>query len=81
MNHPDIISVGPNAGEMISEGVLAIEYGASAEDIARTCHAHVRLSHHPLYTVARPLTIRLQPTLSEAFKEAAMAAYDKAIHF
>lgn len=52
---------GPNAGEMISEAVLAIEYGASSEDIARTCHAH--------------------PTLSEAFKEAAMATYDKAIHF
>ena len=33
---------GPNAGEMIAEGVLAVEYGASAEDIARTCHAHVR---------------------------------------
>ena len=33
---------GPNAGEMISEAVLAIEYGASAEDIARTTHAHVR---------------------------------------
>lgn len=32
--------IGPNAGEMISEAVLAIEYGASAEDIARTCHAH-----------------------------------------
>jgi len=28
------------AGEMIAEGVLGIEYGASAEDIARTCHAH-----------------------------------------
>jgi dihydrolipoamide dehydrogenase len=34
--------VGPNAGEMISEAVLAIEYGASSEDIARTSHAHVR---------------------------------------
>lgn len=33
--------MGPNAGEMIAEGVLAMEYGASAEDIARTCHAHV----------------------------------------
>lgn len=33
--------IGPNAGEMIAEGVLAVEYGASAEDIARTCHAHV----------------------------------------
>ncbi|KAJ3405792.1 dihydrolipoamide dehydrogenase precursor [Chytriomyces hyalinus] len=53
--------IGPGAGEMIAEAVLAIEYGASSEDIARTCHAH--------------------PTLSEAFKEACMATYDKAIHF
>ncbi|KAG5438307.1 hypothetical protein PCANB_002795 [Pneumocystis canis] len=54
--------IGPNAGEMIAEGVLAIEYGASAEDIARTTHAH--------------------PTLSEAFKEAALNAWSgKAIHF
>ena len=53
--------VASNAGEMIAEGVLGMEYGASSEDIARTCHAH--------------------PTLSEAFKEAAMATYDKPIHF
>lgn len=50
-----------NAGEMIAEGVIALEYGASSEDIGRTCHAH--------------------PTLSEAFKEACMATYDKPIHF
>ena len=36
--------IGSNAGEMIAEAVLAIEYGASAEDIARTCHAHPTLS-------------------------------------
>jgi dihydrolipoamide dehydrogenase len=53
--------VGPNAGELIGECVLALEYGASSEDIARTCHAH--------------------PTLSEAVKEAALAAGGKAIHF
>lgn len=53
--------VGSNAGEMIMEGVIAVEYGAASEDIARTCHAH--------------------PTLSEAFKEAALATYDKPIHF
>lgn len=35
-----MVGAGPNAGEMIAEGVLAIEYGASAEDVARTCHAH-----------------------------------------
>lgn len=53
--------IASNAGEMIAEGVLAMEYGASAEDIGRTCHAH--------------------PTMSEAFKEAAMATYDSPIHF
>ena len=36
--------IGPNAGEMIAEGVLAVEYGASSEDVARTCHAHPTLS-------------------------------------
>ena len=36
--------IGPNAGEMVGEGVLAMEYGASSEDIARTCHAHPTLS-------------------------------------
>jgi len=53
--------IGAGAGEMIAEVVLGIEYGASSEDIARTCHSH--------------------PTLSEALKEACMAAYDKPIHF
>lgn len=47
--------IGPNAGEMIGEATLALEYGASCEDIARVSHAH--------------------PTLSEAFREANMAAY------
>ena len=28
------------AGELINEAVLAMEYSASAEDIARVCHAH-----------------------------------------
>ncbi|XP_077300278.1 dihydrolipoyl dehydrogenase [Arctopsyche grandis] len=32
--------IGPGAGELINEAVLAIEYGASAEDVARVCHAH-----------------------------------------
>ena len=36
--------MGPNAGEMIAEGVLGMEYGASSEDVARTCHAHPTLS-------------------------------------
>ncbi|KAF2819783.1 dihydrolipoyl dehydrogenase [Ophiobolus disseminans] len=53
--------IGANAGEMIAEGTLALEYGASSEDVARTCHAH--------------------PTLAEAFKEAAMATFDKAVHY
>jgi len=32
--------IGPHSGDMIAEIVLAMEFGASAEDIARTCHAH-----------------------------------------
>lgn len=48
------------AGEMIHELVMAMEYGATVEDIARTSHGH--------------------PTLSEAIKEAALAAYFKPIH-
>lgn len=36
--------MGPNAGEMIAEAGLAMEYGASAEDVGRTCHAHPTLS-------------------------------------
>ncbi|XP_046913356.2 dihydrolipoyl dehydrogenase, mitochondrial [Dermatophagoides farinae] len=43
------------AGELINEAVLAMEYGASAEDVARVCHAH--------------------PTVSEALREANLAAY------
>ncbi|XP_074307350.1 dihydrolipoyl dehydrogenase, mitochondrial-like [Silene latifolia] len=34
----------PNAGELIHEAVLALQYGASSEDIARTCHAHPTMS-------------------------------------
>lgn len=49
-----------DAGTMIAECALAMEYRASAEDIARTCHAH--------------------PTTNEAVKEAALAAYSKALH-
>jgi dihydrolipoamide dehydrogenase len=36
--------IGPDAGTMIAEAVLAKEFGASAEDVARTCHAHPTLS-------------------------------------
>jgi dihydrolipoamide dehydrogenase len=36
--------VGPDAGTMIAEAALAMEFGASSEDIARTCHAHPTLN-------------------------------------
>jgi len=36
--------IGPDAGTLIAEAALAKEFGASAEDIARTCHAHPTLS-------------------------------------
>jgi len=54
--------IGSVAGELIAEACLAMEYGASCEDVARVCHAH--------------------PTVSEAFREANVAAYaGKAINF
>jgi len=52
--------IGPEAGDLIQEAVVAMEFGASAEDLARTSHGH--------------------PGLSEAVKEAALGAYDKALH-
>tara|TARA_Y100001960_G_C14556315_1_gene768397 strand:- start:658 stop:822 length:165 start_codon:yes stop_codon:yes gene_type:complete len=36
--------IGPHAGELIGEISVAMEFGASAEDIARTCHAHPTFS-------------------------------------
>lgn len=36
--------IGPDAGNMIHEIVLAMEFGGSAEDVARTCHAHPTLN-------------------------------------
>ena len=52
--------IGPDAGTLIAEAAVLMEFGGSAEDLARTCHAH--------------------PTLSEAVKEAALAASGRAIH-
>ena len=36
--------VGPEAGNMIAEAAVAMEFGGSAEDLARTCHAHPTLT-------------------------------------
>ena len=36
--------LGPSAGELIHEVCVAMEFGAAAEDLARTCHAHPTLS-------------------------------------
>ncbi len=52
--------VGAGAGDMIHEAAVLMEFGGSAEDLARTCHAH--------------------PTMSEAVREAAMAAWWKPVH-
>jgi dihydrolipoamide dehydrogenase len=51
---------GPRASDMIAEAVAVMEFQGTAEDIARTCHAH--------------------PTLSEALREAALAANGRVIH-
>ena len=52
--------LGPRAGDLIAEAVLAIKHGLTATDIAHCSHAH--------------------PTLSETFREAALAVHDRAIH-
>jgi dihydrolipoamide dehydrogenase len=52
--------VGASVGELIQEAAVLMEFGGSAEDLARTTHAH--------------------PTMSEAVREAAMAAWFKPIH-
>ena len=52
--------IGAEAGTMIAEAGMAMEFSASAEDIGRVCPAH--------------------PTVNEAMKEAALAAWDKPIH-
>jgi dihydrolipoamide dehydrogenase len=53
--------IGAEAGTMIAEAVLAIEFGASSEDIARTCHAHPTLNEAvkeaALATFAKPIHI------------------------
>ena len=36
--------IGPHVGEIIGEVAVAMEFGASSEDIARTCHAHPTFS-------------------------------------
>ncbi|MES2255775.1 MAG: dihydrolipoyl dehydrogenase [Pseudomonadota bacterium] len=36
--------IGPEAGNLLAEAVLAMEFGASSEDIARTCHSHPTLT-------------------------------------
>ncbi len=36
--------LGPRAGDLIAEAAAAMAFGASSEDIARTCHAHPTLA-------------------------------------
>jgi dihydrolipoamide dehydrogenase len=36
--------IGPNASELIAEGAIAFEFGGSAEDLARSSHAHPTLA-------------------------------------
>jgi len=52
--------IGPRVSELISEAVVAMEFAAAAEDLARISHAH--------------------PTLSEALREAALAALGRPLH-
>ena len=37
-------AIGPHAGDLISEAAVAMNFGATSEDLARCCHAHPTLS-------------------------------------
>ena len=37
-------AIGPRAGDLIAEAAIAMNFGASSEDLARCCHAHPTLS-------------------------------------
>ncbi|KAH8999615.1 hypothetical protein EDB86DRAFT_3075684 [Lactarius hatsudake] len=52
--------IGPNGGEVIAEGVLALEYGASAENISRTPHAHAFREAALQVSSATPSTSRVE---------------------
>lgn len=70
-----------NAGEMIAEAVLAMEYGASSEDIGRTSHGNNTSNKaNTTRPFSNSMILTAHPTLSEAFKEAAMATYSRPIH-
>jgi len=36
--------IGSNAGDLIAEAAVSMEFGASSEDVARSCHAHPTLA-------------------------------------
>ena len=54
--------IGPQAGDLIHEICVAMEFGASAEDVARTCHAHPTCSRSRARSGAR-LRRRRDPRL------------------
>ena len=56
--------IGPHCGDMIAEMALAMEFGASSEDIARTCHAH------PTHTEAIKEASEMETSLRDALETA-----------
>ena len=71
------------AGELINEAALAMEYGASCEDVARVCHAHPVSDFVSLLITLqwiKRIFLSFQ-TVSEALREANLAAWSgKAIN-
>lgn len=77
---------------MVNEAALALEYGASCEDIARVCHAHpviinnITINSYSVFFWHKSLIFNIKflllQTLSEAFREANLAAsFGKPINF
>jgi dihydrolipoamide dehydrogenase len=82
---PNYFSILQGAGELINEATLAMEYGASAEDVARVCHAHpvsAKKKSFVLFVFIYIFFFLSFKTCSEALREANLAAYSgKPINF
>ena len=64
--------VGPMAGELIAEAAVLMEFGGSAEDIARTCHAHPdpaeAVKEAAMAVAGRAIHSRMQASSREAIR-------------
>jgi len=71
--------IGPRAADMIAECVLAVEFGASSEDIARTIHGHPTLAE--ALQLKRADNLFPYPEFEEKGSDPALCKYVKSLSF